>query len=299
MVCSCCGTEGKNRSGCSCRGGRSHACLNNRTRRELREIAPRNQLPQNADIWSIAAINADASNRREPVNTPARLGVEMAYFVSRSPTGLRDPAILCISELQPVEGIRKFFEELNPNQNWPRYDKVVEKLNATERMAICWDTNRWTNIMVRCGVNRSSECVVSERGRYMVVCLEERANGRPEKLLLFSVHLPHKRGRQEARRLLLQAVTDLERLNQPQAVAIVGDFNINFEEEQHPDFQMILLLRDFFYRETAAKHQRKNRIHNNLVTPDNWIFFVLESCKECHKHSYVIVAKLLSEAFDI
>jgi hypothetical protein len=116
-------------------------------------------------------------------------------------------------------------------------------------------------------------------GRYNAVCLQTTSKN-PVKLLLFAVHLPHKRGRQKARNLLTKAIFDLTYFNKPQAVAIVGDFNIQFDARHHfyfPDFTAL-----FFNQPTT---ERGGRIDNVLVNHylalqvDNYVKDIHDNCE--------------------
>lgn len=151
---------------------------------------------------------------------------------------------MCISELSPIKGAQLFFDRLNENKNGPGYDRIIEKLLPGERISVFWNTNLWENIDIKNNIQSKTKRIVSSQGRYMAICLQTKG-ATPVKLLVFAVHLPHKSGRQRARELLTKAATDLVHFNKPQAVAIVGDFNIQFDARIHYFFRFIRLLRTF------------------------------------------------------
>ena len=161
--------------------------------------------------------------------------------------------------MSPIKAAHLFFDRLNRNQNGPGYDRIIEKLLPGERISVFWDTNLWENIGIKNNIQSHRECIVSSQGRYMAICLQTKG-ANPVKLLVFAVHLPHKSGRQRARDLLTKAATDLVHLHKPQAVAIVGDFNIQFDARIHYFFPDFIAL--FFQRPTT---ERGGRIDNVLV----------------------------------
>ena len=97
MVCFCCGLAGKNARGCSCGGGKSHVCRKNIPTSQGQIVVSNRQIspimgsitPKFDDIWSIAAINADASNRKDIVGTWEALGEQLSDYVSIRPNGLK------------------------------------------------------------------------------------------------------------------------------------------------------------------------------------------------------------------
>jgi hypothetical protein len=285
MVCGCCGAAGRNARGCSCKGnkgGKGHSCQKSilkpvsekhleasevRTNKVVsnRQICPLvlGPSPRTDDIWSIGAINADASDRKAIVRSWKAFGNNLSDYVSIKKDGLKYPAILCISELSTIKGAQLFLNRLNQNNYGLRYGHVMRPLINKEHISVYWNENLWTKTAIKNNIEGESEggYIVSSIGRYMATCLQTKG-ANPVKLLLFAVHMPHKSGRENARNLLNKAVVELAQVNNAQAVAIVGDFNIQFNTNKHDFFPDLIAL--FFQRPTT---ENGRRIDNVLVNP--------------------------------
>ena len=168
----------------------------------------RNPTPHFDDIWSIAAINTDAFQRKDIVRYWEDLGNKVAEYVSFQEVGLKNPAILCFTDLSLKQRVELFFTRLNQNDHRLRYGHVIETLIDREDICVCCNENLWTKTDIIEDINNTAGFSVSAYGYSPL-----NKGSKVSQLLLFVVHLPQKRGRELARNLLMTAIIEYTALN--------------------------------------------------------------------------------------
>lgn len=251
MVCGCCGAKGVNRLTCSCHhiGRNSHVCLRlvqpgagagrqvNRGRGggagagghggdgfalEHRARGARNNVQRrrrNRDLLrapeqrplSAAAINTDYSNRLEPVKDADSLVRNLGDLTVNE---LALPSLITVTEWSSKKALNSYYDLLNNNGHDVEYLSVDHKFR-TDRIQTLWDTRVWAEQIIES----------SEYGKYTFIKLRNNITEDHETIGYFSVHLPHKTGRDKAKQLLQEGIRRHQ--DDLQGVIIAGDFNLN------------------------------------------------------------------------
>jgi hypothetical protein len=162
---------------------------------------------------SIAAINADASNRNKTVNSVDKL---TSYINSLCLEDLAKPSMVVVTEFGPIT---KGLTKLNCYG-----DSAISARGAyrTDNIVMLYDSNRAKPI---------SSSVQSHVGKY-VACLFEDVvthdddDQRNTTTLSIGVHLPHKKGKSTAYTNLLKYIEEAKDNKDIDRTQVAGDFNM-------------------------------------------------------------------------
>src|SRR5580692_789343 len=175
---------------------------------------------------SVGALNVDWTNRHTSINRPTTLATHVRADIQHL---LANPSIVTVSELSSTKTGALFASGVLAHYNTTMY-KVGEDYLQT-----LWDGSVFE--LANDGHNATFQ---SAPGRYLAVLLKHLKT--KTNVLHFSVHLPHKKGKAEADRLLLRAIEEIPLANDVDYVVLGGDFNAteNNLAERFPHFALAL-----------------------------------------------------------
>lgn len=150
----------------------------------------------------IGAINTDATNRDRKVNSTVKLAKNIAGRLRA-----REPTVLTLSEVSSVKLHTDIVDEVDY-----KYHSVCEAFASSDRIVQLWDADTY---------ERTGPPVISHPGKYMGVPLRHKELEQDH--LHVSVHLPYKRGKQQAFESLQRYLE--EKGGDYEYVHIHGDFN--------------------------------------------------------------------------
>lgn len=165
----------------------------------------------------IGAINTDATNRDRKVNDTVKLAENIARRLRA-----RKPTVLTLSEVFSVKLHKYIVDEVDY-----KYHSVCKEFTSADRIVQLRDADTY---------ERNGRPVISQTGKYMGVSLRHKELKQDH--LHVSVHLPYKRGKQQAFESLQRYLE--EKGGDYEYVHIHGDFNESYDNlmEQFKDLDL-------------------------------------------------------------